>query len=62
MAKVHGPENPADLMAKFLDADTILRILREGRTLPTGGVSSERQKLRALWLGGTLAGQRDRIS
>eukprot|EP00971_Amphidinium_carterae_P176807 3505956-Amphidinium_carterae.1 len=68
MAKVHGPENPADLMTKFLDADTMyrhlkklglkvriercrLRILREGRTLPTGGMSSERRKLRVLRLG-----------
>eukprot|EP00971_Amphidinium_carterae_P000893 17338-Amphidinium_carterae.1 len=50
MAKVHGPENPADLM-KFLDADTMsgksesseLAVLE-----PLGGMSPKgREKLRS---------------
>eukprot|EP00971_Amphidinium_carterae_P118084 2339507-Amphidinium_carterae.1 len=29
MANVHGPENPADLMTKFLDADTMYKHLKK---------------------------------
>eukprot|EP00971_Amphidinium_carterae_P059994 1187143-Amphidinium_carterae.1 len=29
MAKVHGPENPADLMTKFLNADMMYKHLKK---------------------------------
>eukprot|EP00971_Amphidinium_carterae_P027948 550408-Amphidinium_carterae.1 len=29
MTKVHGPENPADLMTKFLDAETMYKHVKK---------------------------------